>query len=62
MVNRFIAEQVNKKTRFIDPQIGLSNAEVWFSVKDYNHKRTQILRVDDKKFNDNVKRCVEKGE
>ena len=61
MVNRFIAEQVNKKTRFIDPQLGLNNAEFWF-LTDYNYKRTQILRVDDKKFNDNVKRCVEKGE
>lgn len=54
----FIAEQVKGKTIFLDPQIGLNNAEIYFEF-ELIPNTTKLLRTDNKKFTSRIEECVE---
>ena len=54
----FIAENVNGKIRFIDPQTNDMNVLRYFQCAKKN--QTYIIRVDNLKFSDNVKKCCKK--
>lgn len=55
----FIAEQVNGKTVFIDPQIGDNNCSYWLMEGMVIPENTRLLRIDDKKFSNLIAECVE---
>lgn len=54
----FIAENVNGKIRFIDPQDNTLDMSGCFSLVKNNE--TYVIRVDNLKFRDNVKKCCKK--
>ena len=51
----FIAENINGKVRFIDPQTGDTGFEKYFNCVKRN--KTYAIRIDHLKFADNVKKC-----
>ena len=55
----FIAEQVNGKTQFIDPQNSTRDCSYYFNVGAIKPTETRILRIDDKEFTDLIELCVE---
>lgn len=52
----FIAEQVNGRTYFIDPQNNGRNCERYFNMTD---KTVRVMRVDQLEFIDRIKECCE---
>ena len=56
----FIAENVNGKVRFIDPQTGDTDVERYFKGEKKN--KTYAIRIDILKFADNVRNCCNKRE
>ena len=54
----FIAEQVNGKTKFIDPQSGSTDIEWYFDKGMIKPKKTYLLRTDDKEFSDLITKCI----
>ena len=56
----FIAENVNGKVRFIDPQTGDTDVERYF--KGAKKNKTYAIRIDNLKFADNVRKCCKKRE
>ena len=53
---RFIAENVNGKVQFIDPQTGDTDVERYFNGAN------KTYAIDNLKFADNVKKCCKKRE
>ena len=54
----FIAENIGGKVRFMDPQNGESSVG-----RHFNHAKaheTYVVRIDNLKIGDNVKKCCEK--
>lgn len=51
----FIAEQVDGKTIFIDPQNNKQDVSGYFQLA--KTKETYVLRIDDLEFTDNIKKC-----
>lgn len=56
----FIAENVNGKVQFIDPQSNDMNVEWYFKAAKKN--KTYIIRIDNLKFGANVKKCCKRRE
>lgn len=54
----FIAEQINGKTHYIDPQSGNEAYNDW--VYSAVPGRTQFCRIDNLEFSDNIKDCFKK--
>lgn len=54
----FIAEQINGVTQFIDPQAGVRDCSFYFNAGMIRPKETRLLRIDDKKFTDLIKKCI----
>lgn len=55
----FIAEQVNNKTKFIDPQSGDIDVESYFDDDLIKTDKTRLLRIDNKEFTELIEECVE---
>lgn len=55
----FIAEQIDGKTVFIDPQTGDKNCAYWFMDGMITPDKTRLLRIDDKGFTNLIEECVE---
>ncbi len=53
----FIAEQVDGKTIFIDPQSNNKDVSYYFSMA--KTKETYVMRIDDLEFTDNIQKCCE---
>lgn len=54
----FIAEQVNGKTRFIDPQNGAKDVTHYFDSGKIRATETKLLRTDDKEISDLINKAV----
>ena len=54
----FIAEQVNGKTRFIDPHNGAKDVTHYFDSGKVRATETKLLRTDDKEISDLINKAV----
>lgn len=54
----FIAEQVNGKTIFVDPQTGDNDCSWYFERSLIKPQETRLLRIDDKNFTDLIVKCI----
>ena len=54
----FIAEQVDGKTRFIDPQSGAKDVTHYFDSGKIRASETKLLRTDDKEISDLINKAV----
>ncbi len=55
----FIAEQVENKIVFIDPQVGKKDCSYYFSTGYIKPSKTRVLRIDGKEFSNLINNCIE---